>query len=64
MGTLPQRALQFSEPMLHQSLLPDVIIYNAWLSACKKGTLPQNALQLGESMLRQGLLPDVIIYNA
>ena len=23
--------------MLHQGLLPDVIIYNAWLSACEKG---------------------------
>ena len=64
MGMLPQRALQFSEPMLHHSLLLDVIIYNAWLSACKKGMLPQKALQLGDLMLRQGLLPDVIIYNA
>ena len=50
--------------MLHQGLLPDVIIYNAWTSACRKGTLPQRALQLRESMLRQGLLPDAIIYNA
>ena len=49
---------------LQQGLLPDAIIYNAWISACKRGTLPQRALQLRESMLRQGLLPDVIIYNA
>ena len=45
------------------SLLPAVITYSAFISACEKGTLSQRALQLFETMLHQGLLPDVIIYN-
>ena len=50
--------------MRHQGLLPDVITYNALISACEKGTLSERALQLLETMLHQGLLPDVITYNA
>ena len=50
--------------MLHQGLLPDVITYNALISACEKGALPQRALQLLEAMLHQGLLPDGITYIA
>ena len=49
--------------MRHQGLLPNVITYNALISACEKGALPQRALQLLETMLHQGLLPDVITYN-
>merc|ERR1711920_888232 len=50
--------------MLHQGLLPNVITYNALISACEKGALPQRALQFLETMLHQGLLPNVITYNA
>ena len=50
--------------MLHQSLLPAVITYNALISACEKGTLPQRTLPLLETMRDQGLLPDVITNNA
>ena len=50
--------------MLHRGHLPNVITYNALISACEKGTLPQSALQLLEKMLHQGLLPGVITYNA
>ena len=35
-GMLPPRALQFRESVIRQGLLPDVIIYNAWISACKR----------------------------
>ena len=49
--------------MLHEGLLPDVIIYHA-LTSAKKGTLPHRTLQLFEQRLHQGLLPDVIICNA
>merc|ERR1712039_876525 len=52
------------ETMLHQGLLPNVVTYNALISACEKGALPQRALQLFETMLHQDLLPDVITYNA
>ena len=50
--------------MRHQGLLPDVITYNALISACEKGTLSQGALQLFETMLHHGLLPDGLTYNA
>merc|ERR1719436_1303676 len=50
--------------MLHQGLLPAMITYSAWISACEKGAMPQSAVQLLETMLHQGLLPDVITYNA
>ena len=52
------------EAMLHRGHLPNVITYNALISACEKGTLPQSALQLLEAMLHQGLRPGVIAYNA
>ena len=50
--------------MLHYRLLPDVITYDVWISACKKGTLPQRALQHLETMMHQGLVPDMITDNA
>ena len=56
-GALPQRALQLSETMLQQGLLPNGITYSALISACEKGAVPQRALELFETMLHQGLLP-------
>ena len=55
-----------------RGLVPDVITYNASISACEEGRKPQQALrqkpqqalhQLQEMLLR-GLLPSVITYNA
>ena len=63
-ATLPQRALEIVEAMLHQGLLPKVITYSALISACGTGTQPPSAMQLSEAMLHQGLLRDVITYNA
>ena len=50
--------------MRDQGLLPDVVTYNALISACEKGTLSPGALQLSETILHQGLLPDGLTYNA
>ena len=50
--------------MLHQGLLPNVITYNALVSACEKGTLPYKTRVLCEALLHQGLLPVVITYSA
>ena len=50
--------------MQRQGLVPDVITYNALISACEKGKQPERALELFEAMQRQGLVPNVITYNA
>ena len=41
--------------MLHQGLLPDVITYNALISACEKGEEWRRQFDGSEDMLRQGL---------
>ena len=50
--------------MRHQRSAPDVIIFNALISACGKGKHLQGALQLLEKMQLQRIVPDVITYNA
>ena len=51
------------QEMLLGGLLPDVITYNATISACEKGQKPQQALHLLQEMQFRGLLPNVITYN-
>ena len=58
------RALRFVEALLQKRLLPDVIIYNAGISACGKGRITKRALQVFEEMRQKGLQPDVITYSA
>ena len=48
--------------MQRQGVVPDVITYNALISACEKGKQPERALQLFEAM-KQGLVPKVITNN-
>merc|ERR1712107_455006 len=62
-GQQPQQALQLLNQMQHRGLLPDVITYNAAISACEKGQQPQQALQLLDQMQHRGLLPDIITYS-
>ena len=45
--------------MQKQGQLPDVITYNAIISACEKGKKPERALELSEAVQQQGLLPNV-----
>ena len=44
--------------------MPNVITYNAAISACEKGQRPQEALHLLQELQLRGLLPNVITYNA
>ena len=48
--------------MQQHSVLPDVIIYNALISACSKGKAPEQALQVFKAMQKQGAVPDLITY--
>jgi pentatricopeptide repeat protein len=44
-------------------LVPDVITYNAAISACERGRQPERAVQLVVEMQAQELRPDAITYN-
>ena len=46
------------------NLQPNVITYNALISACGKGRMVEVALQLFDDMRQHGVQPDVITYNA
>ena len=50
--------------MQQRWLSPDVITYNATISACEKGLKPERAMGLFDAMQQQWLSPDVITYNA
>ena len=50
--------------MRQKSLEPNVITYNAAISACEKAKQAEKALELLEEMRQGGLKPDVITYSA
>jgi pentatricopeptide repeat domain-containing protein 1 len=50
--------------MERQGVMPNVITYNALISACEKGKQPERALEVFEAMQRQGVVPGVITYSA
>ena len=50
--------------MSQQGVVPEVITYNALISACEKGTQPERALKLLDTMKQEGVVPGVITYNA
>ena len=52
-------ALKLLAEMQDQGLVPDVITYNAAISACEKGSQWQQALKLLAEMQGQGLEPDL-----
>ena len=45
-------------------MVPNVIAYNALVSAFEKGSQLGQALEMFEAMLQQGVVPNVIAYNA
>ena len=45
-------------------MVPNVITYNAMISACEKGKQPERALELFDAMKQQSMVPDVMTYNA
>jgi pentatricopeptide repeat protein len=50
--------------MRTKGVKPDVITYNASISACEKGGQWEKALQLLEEMRAKGVEPDVSLYSA
>ena len=58
-GDQRRQALQLFEAMQQRGGVPNVISYNALISACEKGKQPQRVLELFEAMQRQGVVPNV-----
>ena len=50
--------------MQQQGVVPEVITYNALISACEKGKQDERAMRIFEAMQQQGVMPEVITYNA
>ena len=50
--------------MQRQGVVPDVITYNAVISACEKGKQAERALEVFKAMQWQCVVPNVITYNA
>jgi len=50
--------------MQRQGMVPEVITYNALISACEKGNHSEQAMKVFKAMQRQCLLPNVITYCA
>ena len=48
------------QEMVHQLLTPEVVSYNAAISACKKGKQWEGALGLLQEMVQQLLIPGVV----
>ena len=59
-----QQALNLFEAMLKGRVNPDIIVYNAAISACEKGGQWQQALNLFRAMPKAKAIPDSISYNA
>ena len=45
-------------------MVPDVVTFNALISACEKAKQPERALEVFDAMQQQGVVPNVITYNA
>merc|ERR1712139_266307 len=50
--------------MPQHGTVPDVITYNALISALEKGKQPEKALEIFKKMQLHGVVPDVITYDA
>ena len=58
-----KKALQLFEEMRNNGIVPNVISYNATISACEKGGEWKKALQLFQEMRNNGIQSDVISYK-
>ena len=45
-------------------MVPNLITFNAMISACQKGKQPERAVELLQAMQQQGVEPNTITYNA
>ena len=50
--------------MQRQGVVPDVISYNAVISACEKGKQPERAMRIFEATQQQGVVPNIVTYSA
>ena len=59
-----KEAFKLFQHMPQQHAVPNVVTYNAVISACEKGKRPEQALEIFASMQQQGVVSGVITYNA
>ena len=59
-----KRALSLLDEMRASNVMPDVISFNAAISACGKAGKWERALSLLEEMRASGVMPDVISFSA
>merc|ERR1712118_57970 len=64
MGGQWERALSLLDEMRERGVSPDVISFNAAISACEKGGQWERALSLLDEMRESGVSPNVISFNA
>ena len=50
--------------MKQQEVVPNVITYNALISACEKGKQSEQALKIFGAMKQQGVVASIITYSA
>ena len=50
--------------MQRHSIVPDLISYNALISACEKGKQPEQAMEMFHAMQRHSVVPNLISYSA
>merc|ERR1712217_659237 len=60
----PEQALEIFAEMQRRGFQPDVITYNALISACEKACKPEKARELFAEMQGRGLQTDGIACNA
>ena len=50
--------------MQQQGLMPDVITYNALISACEKSRQPGQALEVLHALQQQSLVPNLVSWDS
>ena len=59
-----ERALSLRDEMRERGVTPNVISFNAAISACEKGGKWERALSLLDAMRERGVTPNVISFSA
>jgi len=59
-----EKVLGIISAIHRQGLVPNVVTFNALISACEKALETVQALETLDAMLRSGAVPDMIVYNA
>ncbi len=56
-GGQPEQALELLAGMKQEGVVPNVVTYNALLSACDKGGQPEQAREFSAEMKQEGVVP-------